>query len=234
MESGRFIESNAARFRRRRFLGFGIWASALVLLLAQASLHARADASAQNTSCPTAQSMRVGAVHFPLAQPRQLDSEGAYGFEQGVPNEVLQRLAFDPGVQVRRAEVRLLFEPRLGHPDPRRQEVKSRVRALSRQWNVDYLLAGVLVDIGWKPGWVRSLNQRQAEIEIFVFAGDSGEVILQQRAGGVAIGNVLHNRRIEFGSQAFFLSDYGRVFDTVINELVASIRTHVFCPPEPT
>ena len=234
MDAGRLLNSSVIRVGRHGSIPFRGWAWAILLLLAQASLHAGADAVGPDSVCPDAQSLRVGAVHFPLAQPRQLDSEGVYGFEQGVPNELLQGLAINPGLQVRRAEVRQLFDPRLGHPDPRHPQVRSRVRSLAQQWNVDYLLAGVVVDIGWQPGWVRSLNRRQAEIEIFMFAGQSGEVILQQRAGGTAIGNVLHNRRIEFGSQAFFQSEYGKVFDAVLTELLQSLRTHVFCVSGPT
>lgn len=208
------------------------WVLAFLLLTAIGTSHPQLLADDSRTTCAMDNPLRIGAVHFPLLHPRQIDSEGMHGLEQGIPSEIVHRLSHHLNVMPRQTELSLLFGSSQARPDPQHPDVQTRARNLSALWGLDYLLAGVVLDVGWEAGWPRIRNRRHAEIEIYLFDGKNGIPVLQHRASGMATGDILHNRRIEFGSQAFFRSDYGKVFDHVLTEIVDAMRSLFSCPEE--
>ncbi|EHQ51980.1 hypothetical protein ECTPHS_04763 [Ectothiorhodospira sp. PHS-1] len=175
---------------------------------------------------------RMGAVHFPLLQPHQQLTSSLNGIEPGVPNEILHRLSIRTGTPPRRAEHRRLLEPLNGLPNPHAPEIRERARRLSQEMEVNYLLAGVIIDIGYENvGLIRNTYLRRSEVEIYVFAGDTGELLLQRRAAREAKGDVLYPTPVAFGSRRFYESRYGEAFDWVLDRLSQEISGLLACPP---
>lgn len=175
---------------------------------------------------------RMGAVHFPLLQPHQQLTSSLNGIEAGIPNEILHRVSLNAGTPSRRAEHRRLLEPLNGMPNPHAPEIRERVRRLAQEMEVNYLLAGVIIDIGYENiGLIRNTYLRRSEVEIYVFAGDTGELILQRRAAREARGDVLYPTPVAFGSKRFYESRYGEAFSWVLDRLSQEISGLLACPP---
>lgn len=197
--------------------------------------HVRIRINAARALCGVEYPMQIGAVAFPLLRPQQQRAPGLYGLEMGVPNEILHRLSLYPHIAPHRTEIRHLFELQPSLPTPRSPAIRRRVQEIALDMEVDYVLAGVIVDIGWENvGFLVNRYQRQAEVEVYLFAGDTGELLLQRRAGREASGRVVFDSRVFFGSQQFTQSDYGQAFAWVLDQLAGELQRFLQCPPQPT
>lgn len=186
----------------------------------------------QTASCGIRSPARIGAIQFPLRYPAQQQAPGLHGLELGVPNEILHRLSLDPNLLPYRAEVRSLFELKPDLPNLRAATIRDRVQTIAREMEIDYLLAGMIVDVGWENiGRLMHRFRRQAEVEVYLFDGVSGELLLQRRASREAKGSVVFNDSVAFGSQRFYQSDYGETFTWVLDQLSRDLRQRLVCSP---
>ncbi|MCG5535011.1 flagella assembly protein FlgT middle domain-containing protein [Ectothiorhodospira mobilis] len=176
--------------------------------------------------------IRIGAVQFPLVRPAQQRADGLHGLERGVPDALLHRLSLLQRVEPHRTRQAFWHEPgATGLPRPRDAGVRRRVQAIAREMEVDYLLAGAVVDVGHENlprwgGWLQR-HRRRAEVEIYLFKGDTGELVLQRRVSRPVEGEVLFDARVVFDSHRFRDSDYGRGFEWVLDRLAWHVATHL-------
>ena len=184
------------------------------------------------TGCGALMGMRIGAVSFPLLKPHQNTLMGVAGVEMGVPNEILHRVGINTPLEVHRAAHRRLFFPLNGNlPNPRATEVRERVKMIAEDMEVDFLVAGIVLDIGYESvGILRNRHSRRAEVEIYLFEAGSGELMTQRRAARESRGDVLVASRVSFGSQRFYESDYGEGFGWVMDTLSQEILSTLDCP----
>lgn len=185
------------------------------------------------TGCGALAGMRIGAVSFPLLKPHQHTLMGVTGVEMGVPNEILHRVGVNTPLEVHRAAHRRLFPPLNGNlPNPRSDRVRERARGIAAELGVDFLVAGVVLDIGYESvGMLRNRHSRRAEVEVYLFKAESGELMGQRRAARESRGDVLVSSRVSFGSQRFYESDYGEGFGWVMDILSQEILSTLNCPP---
>ncbi|SEP58463.1 Flagellar assembly protein T, N-terminal domain [Ectothiorhodospira magna] len=193
--------------------------------------HVRIRVDAAHALCPD--EIRMGAVHFPLLRSHQQVTSSLSGIELGVPNEILHRFSLRTDTSPRRAEHRLLLEePLTTLPNPHAPAIRERVRRLAQEWDVTHLLAGVIIDISYENiGLIRNTYLRRAEVEIYVFDGETGDLLIQRRASREAKGDVLYPIPVTFGSQRFYESEYGAAFRWVLDYLSQEITGLVSCPP---
>lgn len=173
---------------------------------------------------------RIGVLQFPLRFPNQNIAPGLQGLELGVPAALLRHLPPDSMRQTSRLESRALFERHPPPPNPRDARLRERVREIAMDLQVDYLLAGSISDIGWENvGWPMSRPQRRAEVEVFLFDGASGSLLLQRRAAREVQGEVVFREPVSFDSHRFESSDYGRAFAEVIERLGRELAQLLAC-----
>ncbi|MFP4684213.1 MAG: flagellar assembly protein T N-terminal domain-containing protein, partial [Ectothiorhodospira sp.] len=177
--------------------------------------------------------IRIAAVQFPLVRPDHQRADGLHGLERGVPDALLHRLSLIERVEPYTARHRFWFEPEVrGLPRPRAPEVRRRVREIAQETGADYLLAGAIVDVSYEEAgrwpW-NDHHRRQAEVEVYLFKGETGELVLHRRASRPVQGEVLFPSRVVFDSHRFRDSDYGQGFDWVLNQLARHISTHLSC-----
>lgn len=176
--------------------------------------------------------IRIGAVQFPLVRPAQQRADGLHGLERGVPDALLHRLSLLQRVEPHRTRQAFWYEPgATALPRPRDAEVRRRVRVIAREMDVDYLLAGAIVDVGHENlsrwgGWFQH-HRRRAEVEIYLFKGETGELVLQRRVSRPVEGEVLFDARVVFDSHRFRDSDYGQGFEWVLDRLAWHVATHL-------
>ena len=173
---------------------------------------------------------RIGALQFPLRHPHQNHLPGLHGLELGVPAALLRHLPSGPLRQASRLESRALFELYPTLPNPLAASVRERVQEIAADLDVDYVLAGSITDIGWENvGWPTRRLRRRAEVEVFLFDGSTGAVLLQRSAAREVQGEVLFPEPVSFDSRRFERSDYGRAFGEVIDQIGRDLRQRLTC-----
>lgn len=178
--------------------------------------------------------VRVGAVRFPLLRPEQQLSSDIQNFDEDVPNEILYRLSLHKAIVPFRAENHVVYDANEDTTrrtlNPLDRSVRDRVTTVSKQIESDYLLAGVIVDVGYqKAGPWSSTYRRQAEVEVYLFEGATGKLIMQRRFAADAVGEVFFPADVVFGSKRFYESDYGKAFGWVLDEHAKAILEALNC-----
>jgi len=173
---------------------------------------------------------RIGALQFPLRLPHQNHTPGLHGLELGIPAALLRHLPSGFMRETGRLESRAFFELYPFPPNPRAASIRERVREVAADLEVDYVLAGSISDIGWEnAGWLTQRPRRRAEVEIFLFDGASGALLLQRSAAREVQGDVVFREPVFFDSRRFATSDYGRAFGEVIDQLGRDVGQYLTC-----
>ena len=178
--------------------------------------------------------VRIGAVRFPLLRPEQQLSSDIQNFDEDVPNEILYRLSLNKAIVPFRAENHVVYDVSEDATrttlNPLKRSVVDRVKTVAKHIESDYLLAGVIVDIGYqKVGPWSSAYRRQAEVEVYLFEGATGKLIMQRRFAADAVGDVFFPADVVFGSKRFYDSDYGKAFGWVLDEHAKAILEALNC-----
>ncbi len=180
---------------------------------------------------------RIAALAFPLVAPQQQRVGESAGFSQGVGRAIVERLADDTPVLLEAAGDRGVY-PDAGQA-PQRYLAGNALPAplyqLGQTLGAQYLLAGVIHDIGLQPSnpsWLGfALNQRHFEIEIFLYDAILGDRLFAERYGETARGRVRPDDSLPFGSRGFFRNAYGKTVAKVLEAAAKDLHHVLACRP---
>ncbi|AZN35223.1 flagellar assembly protein T N-terminal domain-containing protein [Iodobacter ciconiae] len=87
---------------------------------------------------------------------------------------------------------------------------------------------------GWMPAMAElsvktGPSSRRFEADVYVFDGASGALLKQQRFADSASGNVMQSRDSVFGSRRFYETDFGKIVEQQLGQIVAGVDDVLAC-----
>lgn len=213
------------------------------------TLHIQAELQGSGDRCElTAGQYRkkVAATYFSLLDGADLSINDYYGFQRGIPTELLQRLSASGNFLVRDASHQSLHQDPLDYTTISGTGVPSRplINNLLIKDGIQYVISGVIRDLGpepppsgpnssvsanlgfeWKPRW------RNLEIEFFIHDAYTGELMARHRYAKRARGEILPKQATRFGTRDFYRSTYGKLFEEVLEQETTAISKLLSCRP---
>ncbi len=200
---------------------------------------------------------RIAAVFFPMQSPQQLDIVDYYDVDKGLGKALLRRLALTGDFLTREAE-HINFYPHVDNaPYIEETDTASGVSLLStleKELKVQYVISGVIRDLSYadfnnninlpfgfsfERDTFVSLNKqpkkaKKRNLVIDFYLHDTlTEELISKHHYSYSIDNsvVKPERATAFGTREFFDSDYGKLFDKVLNLETKAIRKVLACRP---
>jgi len=186
---------------------------------------------------------KIATVFFPVIPPKQVQVNDYHGYERGIPAELARRLAATGDFLTRDASDVGLYADPLRAPVIMETTADGRpaVTRLAHERGVQFVVSGVVHDLGVEREsgvlgtlWRTSppVVARRLEIEFFVHDALSGELLARHRfARRAEEGDLLPRYPQAFGTRGFFADGFGAVFDRVLDEETAAIRSLLSCRP---
>ncbi|MCU7833776.1 MAG: hypothetical protein KZQ83_00880 [gamma proteobacterium symbiont of Taylorina sp.] len=200
---------------------------------------------------------KIAAVYFPVQNPQHLDVVDYYDFDKGIGKELLRRLALSGDYLVKEAEhINLYPEVNIAPYIAEKETLSNRslLSSIERKFNVQYVISGVIRDLSYsninnniKLPFGLSLDRdkfvslhkqpkkpkkRNLVIDFYVHDALTEELISQRRySESIDDSIVKPDHSIAFGTKEFFDSDYGKIFDKVIQLETDSIKKNLACQP---
>lgn len=200
---------------------------------------------------------RIAAVFFPMQSPQQLDVVDYYDFDKGVGKELLRRLALTDDFVTREAEHINLYPqidtaPYIEETDTASGD--SFLTALEKELKVQYVISGVIRDLSYadfnndvnlpfglsfdRDTFVSLIKQpkkakkRNLVIDFYLHDTLTEELISKHHYSYSIDDSVVKpERATAFGTREFFDSDYGKLFDKVLDLETKAIQKVLACRP---
>lgn len=164
---------------------------------------------------------KVVAGQFILTKPLQApDFEDLWN---GVPRELMQRLESSGQVLPRLIQRPVLTDALQVNTEALRKSMQQ----VAEQSDAQFIISGFIVDMGsaLEGGYFGYLQdvKRRFEVELFIHDGMTGAMLSHHRLDkwGIAKSRVEPGK--PFGSAAFYMTDYGKVINDVINDMVSVV-----------
>lgn len=209
-----------------------------------------APALEESSSCPGRDTSRlrknVAVTRFPL-----LDTEGAVlgrlgNVASALPRMLSEELSPRETILMQSAFDRRLYERLANAPTVQALDRRlTRASELSRSMGVQFVISGVVRDIGaeapeawgtstvsqWRRGLGLANRQRRLAVELFVYDGLSGVMVMSKRLE--VRGEWDHGLAAEvgFGTPAFFETDYGQRIGKRVSVLADEVAVNLGCQP---
>ena len=200
---------------------------------------------------------RITAVFFPLQYPQHLNAIDYFGFEHGIPQEILQRLSRSGDFLTREAIDYNLYPDINLAPyiqDQNSADKRSMLSLINQQLKAQYVLSGIVRDLSLATVKNQSNlpfglslsrdqfvslnkqpdkpNKRHLVIDFYLHDTLSEELISKHRYSySVDNAFVLPEKSTAFATKAFFSSAYGQLFERVLQQETQLIRDVLACRP---
>jgi len=199
---------------------------------------------------------KIAAVYFPIENPQHVDVVDYYDFDKGIGKELLRRLALSGDYLVKPAEHINLYPEINAAPYIKEKEVltgHSALASIERTLAVQYVISGVVRDLSTQTGnglklpfnlslkrnQLVALNKqpekpekRHLVIDFYLHDALTEELIHHQHYSEyIDKTEVKPNHSVAFGTREFFDSDYGKLFDNVLQQETDAIKKVLACRP---
>lgn len=200
---------------------------------------------------------KIAALFFPLQHPEHLNVVDYYGFEQGIGQALLQQLALNGNFLTKDATQINAFTDLNSAPyiqATNSSDGRSLLNSIKEEFGVQYVVSGVIRDlstttiknsltlpfgISLSRDQFVSLNpqpakpnQRNLVIDIYIHDTLTEELLSKHRYSySIDKTTVLPNKATAFNTKAFKKSDFGQLFDKVIQQETQLISSLLACRP---
>ncbi len=209
-----------------------------------------ADMQAGNSRCTSSEAAgyrkRVAVAGFALLHPAQAGMGALDNIGRALPAALYQSLLQTNSVEPFSIGRRDLFQdvgdaPTRIEPD----NVVDKTLRLAREMNVQFVVAGVIRDIGLidPNAWGTSIVDRMVRgvglsntrrhfvVDIFVYDGFSGSIIDERQIAVTGKWNIDKTTDVGFGSAAFWRTDYGDAVRGAIGQMRDVVTQAIACQP---
>ena len=189
---------------------------------------------------------RVAVTAFPLVKKDDATIGGLQDVQRKLPQRLHKHLADEARVLPLSATDRRLFTSVADAPTQRQPDNSlTRAAELTRAMDVQFVVTGVVRDMGvadagsWGTSklrqWGRALGGgdrgRRFVVDLFVYDGLSGALVLDKRFETEGEWGFEPSRRVGFGTHEFDRSDYGANVNEVIAQMANKVSDTVACQP---
>lgn len=115
-------------------------------------------------------------------------------------------------------------------------ELAEFTRRIAREYNSQYVMAGVFHDLSATPVggaqllfWRHPAHNRQFELSLYLLDGYSGELITTASVSGLSSWSYPYNAQVDVTSEAFWRNDFGQQLETSMRDLVYGIDQKLQC-----
>ena len=209
-----------------------------------------APALDEGSSCPGRDTSRfrksVAITRFPLRDPRGASLGRLGNVEQALPRMLSEELNPRETLLTHNAFDRRLYTRSLNAPTVQAVDRQlTRASELTRSMGVQFVISGVVRDISAEdPGawgtskvaqWRRALGasnqQRRLAVDVFVYDGLSGVMVMSDRLAVSGAWDAAPERDVGFGSPAFFDTPFGQRIGERVAELADEVAVNLGCQP---
>ena len=210
----------------------------------------REQASIDYGECATGKARelnkRVAITAFPIVDDGQAALGGFSNVSRRLPGLLINRFeSEDPVVPYSAVNSRLYDESITAPTRKQRNRRLTRVSRLSRSTGMQFVISGVIRDIGvldssaWSNSfvseWSRAVGwadqSRRLVVDLYVYDGFSGALVMEQRFATLGEWPYQPNRSVGFGTAAFAQTHFGRRTAELVDRMRQSILETLKCQP---
>jgi hypothetical protein len=186
---------------------------------------------------------KIAAVYFPITSPGQVLVNDYYGYERGIPTQLLKLLAVTGSFLTRDATDVSLYTDPIQAPTVTGTMANSEpaLSRLGHERGIQFVISGVVRDLSYSlySDWFSSMlgsppkpYQRNIGIDFYIHDVLSGELLASHHYVRYARGEgVVPAKPVPFGSAQFYNNDFGRQFKSILEEEMMEIFRLLRCRP---
>ena len=190
----------------------------------------------------------VAVTGFPMQYPEQASIGHLGAVDRNFPSQLVNSLNGLPGIQALDASYMMLY-PTVANAPTNWTAENTLTKAVdtAKELGVQFVVSGVVRDISMenpnapypKPwdgllktvGVHKQLRMRHMVVDLYVHDGYSGAMVFQSRYQVKGQWNAKRNAIVEFGSAAFWSTDFGDQVSKLISETIIDLQDTIQCQP---
>ncbi|AJQ97235.1 flagellar assembly protein T N-terminal domain-containing protein [Gynuella sunshinyii] len=190
----------------------------------------------------------VAVTGFPMQYPEQASMGQLGAVDRNFPSQLVNSLNGLPGIQALDASYMMLY-PTVANAPTNWNTDNALTKAVetAKQLGVQFVVSGVVRDISMenpnapdiKPwtglmktvGLGTQARMRHMVVDLYVHDGYSGAMVFQSRYEVKGRWDARRNAIVEFGSAAFWRTDFGSQVSKLIAETIVDLQDTIQCQP---
>lgn len=188
----------------------------------------------------------LALLGFNLQVPEQASIGGLHGIEHGLASTLADSLSEHESMVLFERGYDAPFADAYNAPTSLDgQRMLSQAMSYAKQLNVQFVVSGVVRDLGLvNPGaystslWRRSIKffaqaneRRRFSVDLFIHDGLSGELVWQSNFATEGAWTASIEDQVGFGSQVFWQMGYGQAVAALLDDMAYSLDQQLRCQP---